>query len=175
MSRGLGDTQRGLLTALADRDDDGYRWATIDTLATACGISPVQTREAIRSLERGGHVVVTRGHIGWKGRGEYGPLVRRGRGWWTDDHDDLPTAAVAEKGDPWPRSPETHTATARVEFVRMGVPKVGLQVWLPVRHHQCEMESARRIIQMCQEFGRPVDPELWAAAAWEMPESPEAV
>lgn len=70
MSRGPGDTQRGLLTALADTD---HNRSTIDDLATTCGISPVQTREAIRSLERGGHVVVTKGCIGWKGRGEYGP------------------------------------------------------------------------------------------------------
>ena len=120
VSRGLGTTQRAILALLAE-----HGCATVEELATAVKRSPQQVRTAVAALERREQVVVLhRQHVGWKGRGEYGRLVRKH---WRDD-DAVPTELVVEKGQPWPFR-EGYFARERIELCREGVPVVGLLIW----------------------------------------------
>jgi hypothetical protein len=93
MSRGLGDTQRALLTELAASEDLAL---TTAELAMLVHRGPRQVRTAVASLLRRGLVVTTHEGIDWKGEGEYGSLTY---GYNRDDVDmgGLP-AGVIRKG-----------------------------------------------------------------------------
>jgi hypothetical protein len=125
--------------------EEEQRSLTVADLAERCGRSPRQIRTAVTALEHRGLVVLTRGHLGWRGAGEYGPLASR-NSWRAGSHPELPTALAVKEGDPWPRS-RWSVAIRDVEFVRVGMPTYGLHVWLTEAHERreaCYAESVAR-------------------------------
>jgi hypothetical protein len=124
MSRGLGDTQRALLSELAASEDLAL---TTAELAMVVHRGPRQVRTAVESLVRRGLVVTTLGGIDWKGEGEYGSLTY---GHNRDDVDMGPPAGIIRKGEHLLHS--TRLAREDIPYWHQGMPTFGLYVWLPV-------------------------------------------
>ncbi|MBV9320872.1 MAG: hypothetical protein JO106_13350 [Mycobacterium sp.] len=90
-----------------------------------------QARRAARALERRGLVVITKGSSGWKGVGDYGPLMQR-RSLCNGYGHAISTAKVIKQGEPWsPKWYRWYRASRDVELVRGGMPTPALFVWLP--------------------------------------------
>lgn len=75
------------------------------------------------ALRRRNLVVLSRGSVRWRGRGEYGRLTRH-RG----ERDDRPVTDVVREGERWPYSRWSY-ASRDVDFTRAGMPTPGLWVW----------------------------------------------
>jgi hypothetical protein len=136
MGRGPGAAQRAILDALTAADT---WWLTIPDLAERTGRSERQVRTAVHGLETRELVVVTYGHTGWKGRGDYGRWVRANGapvkdGGWADDLSD-PRIRVAVMSIPWSQM-RGRNKKARSYIIRGGMPVFGLRVWLPERQAQ---------------------------------------
>jgi hypothetical protein len=126
MSRGIGTTQQAILDTLAASEHGNL---TVTALAGEIGVSISQARRAARSLEARSRVVITKESLGWKGVGEYGPLMRRHS--WTNNYGpEIPTAKTLHEGDPWPWG-DGYIASGEVELIHRGMPVVSLLVWLP--------------------------------------------
>jgi hypothetical protein len=142
-----------ILELLAAEDDQ--RPLKVADLAGRCERSPRQIRTALAALEGRGLVVLARGPVGWSGAGEYGALTVR------NDHEygpytknrprcsDLPVALTVKAGEPWPigswhSKPLDPRWTARrdVELVRVGMPRYGLWVSLPLTAEEAERREA---------------------------------
>jgi hypothetical protein len=153
MGRGLGEAQRAMLAAL-EAQDNGYMALTIAELAETLKVTPRRCREVAYTLRDRGLVIVSLEQIGGKGWNEYG-LVEYN----SSLHEGLDIITV-KKGEPVPgrtrhRSRWQHLAEmvkqypdnesykralaeAKVvrarrdmQFVREGMPNVGLLVWRP--------------------------------------------
>jgi DNA-binding IclR family transcriptional regulator len=162
MGHGLGTTQKAILAALADTEYDAL---TIGELAARLDRSPRQVRTAVAALEGRKLVVVTKEHLYWRGKGEYGHLVKR-------RDEDAPVTMAVKAGERWPLNhtgsygipssgmdPWTWTALRDTEFTRNGVPTYGLLVWLPANREKFvirERESARARIEAATEFSQGV-------------------
>ena len=156
MSRGPGDLQRAVMTALADRDG----WATVSELAADTITDHRQTRAALRSLEAGGHVTITRQHIGWKGRGKYGSWAladgQEAKPSWRDNGrvDDPADVLTIPAYEDLPNG-SNRIYLVETRWVRRGVPVSGLVVELPQAN--AAREEARERM-MAKIFGPP-DPD----------------
>lgn len=130
ISRGLGASQRAILDTLTDSEHGNL---TVAALGERIGVPIAQARRAARALERRGLVVITKGSSGWKGVGDYGPLMQR-RSLCNGYGDAISTAKVIKQGEPCPWSPKWYRwyrASREVELVRAGMPTPALFVWLP--------------------------------------------
>jgi hypothetical protein len=137
MSRGLGDTQRALLSELAASEDLAL---TTAELAMLVHRGPRQVRTAVESLVRRGLVVTTLGGIDWKGEGEYGSLTY---GHNRDDVDMGPPAGIIRKGEHLLHS--TRLAREGIPYWHQGMPTFGLYVWLPVNRARHLMRRWERL------------------------------
>ena len=125
MGRGVGKTQQTILDQLVGEQE--FLALTVTELAQRVGASDRQIRTAVRALERRGLVVITKEHIGWSGRGEYGPLVELGLA----ETEGLPTAKVVDTGRHWFDDAEGRYRAIKRELGHIGMPRAGLLVWLP--------------------------------------------
>jgi hypothetical protein len=114
MGTGLGPAQRGMLDAL---EEPGAL-----TIAELTGVTGLTTRRAhavVNSLADRGLVFINREALGWKGTGEYGPLIKRS---WIEhaqeygsyawiDLNTVPTVLV-KKGERSPGTVDEETAHA---------------------------------------------------------------
>jgi len=132
MSRGLGATQRAILDALGE-----VPWSlTVVQLADQLHRSPAQIRRAVHALAERDLVILRKGHGGFAGEGQYGPLAQRGvtRG---DEDAEWPTAETRQRPDVYFDPEDAGTPRMRVrwydvEYVRIGMPTgLSLLVSLP--------------------------------------------
>jgi hypothetical protein len=109
-------------------------------------------RTAVHALAERGLVILTKEHLGWAGRGEYGRMVRYDNLYFSDRKDGREPTKIIPEGERFKfPGPWTWSRTAPkggLKLILSGMPTHGLVVWLPDRKADRDKRVAERTAEI---------------------------